>query len=159
MWESLCQSTEYMQMNPIVLLLEAAEGATPFISILSAIVMGLSSLVAQSWWKKQSAVIHSPVWSGEVLGQCVRICEYDIVYIKSQEKYPFKRQGERAWISQPFLAFFPSTRVLWHCFAVNHPETPSQASVFNDIHSVPSLMRALAGQIGVRMLFLQKAMT
>lgn len=57
------------------------------------------------------------------------------------------------------LLFFPSTRVLWHCFAVNHPETPSQASVFNDIHSVPSLMRALAGQIGVRMLFLQKAMT
>lgn len=46
--ESLCQSIKYMQMNPIVLILEAAEGPTPFISIVGAIVTGLSLLVSKS---------------------------------------------------------------------------------------------------------------
>lgn len=45
------------------------------------------------------------------------------------------------------------------CFSMNHPERQPIATVFNDTHSVPSLMRALSGQIGVRMPFVQKVMT
>lgn len=73
------------------------------------------------------------------------------ILLKSREK----RHGYHSH----FLLFFFNTCSLTLRFSMNHPQRQTRACVSNDTPSVPSFMRALSRQIGVRMPFLQKVMT